>query len=168
MRSGRRLLVAVAAAIASGGLVAGGYLWASHRYDDRRAEVAERGAEVMSFDLERTTHIFKKLEHGGAQTVVADDPDDDAQIAEIRHHLRAETEAFRQGRFDDPAEIHGMEMPGLAALEKGYPRVAIRYEDVSAGGRISYTTDDRDLVDAIHAWFEAQVSDHGRHARGDS
>ena len=35
---------------------------------ERQAIVAERGAEVMPFDLERTTHIFEKIGNGGVTT----------------------------------------------------------------------------------------------------
>jgi hypothetical protein len=158
--------IAVGGAVGIAVLVAAGFLWAKQEgEDDRQAEVARRGAEVMSFDLETTTHVFEARRDGGVQTVVADDPRDDGGIREIRGHLRAEATAFRRGRFGDPARIHGAEMPGLAELEAGYRRVAIRYEDVSDGGRIRYATEDPDLVRAIHAWFRAQVSDHGEHAR---
>jgi hypothetical protein len=40
---------------------------------DRQEQVAEAGSEVMPFDLERTTHIFEKLENGGLQQVISDD-----------------------------------------------------------------------------------------------
>ena len=72
MRRGRAVALAAAAAIVAAGLVAAGYLWASGGEEDRQAEVAERGAAVMPFDLERTTHVFKALPDGGVQTVVAD------------------------------------------------------------------------------------------------
>jgi hypothetical protein len=36
-----------------------------------QAKVAARGAEVMPFDLDRTTHVFTKLPDGGVQTVTA-------------------------------------------------------------------------------------------------
>jgi len=62
------------------------------------------------------------------------------------------------------AAIHGDEMPGLAELEAGHAGIDVRYAGIPAGGRISYTTDDPDLVAALHAWGEAQVSDHGAHA----
>jgi hypothetical protein len=38
---------------------------------ERRAEVAQRGAEVMPFSLKATTHIFTKSEDGGSQQVIA-------------------------------------------------------------------------------------------------
>ena len=43
--------------------------------EQTRADVAEAGSTVMPFDLERTTHIFEGLEHGGLQTVLSDDGD---------------------------------------------------------------------------------------------
>ena len=130
----------------------------------RQAEVAERGASVMPFDLERTTHRFTKTDTGGVQTVVADNPQDDTQIGLIREHLTAEAERFRRGDFTDPASIHGGEMPGLDALRTHGGRITIGYDTIPDGARISYATDDITLRDALHHWFDAQVTDHGRHA----
>lgn len=135
---------------------------------ERQATVATRGVEVMPFDLERTTHIFQKLENGGLQQVVADDPDDTEQIALIRAHLAEEAERFQQGDFHDPAMIHGEDMAGLHELMMGAERIAIDYSELPDGAQILYTTEDRALVSAIHAWFDMQVADHGDHARGES
>jgi hypothetical protein len=132
----------------------------------RQAEVAERGASVMPFDLERTTHRFAKQADGGVQTVVADDPTDATQISLVREHLRREAEEFRLGRFDDPARIHGDDMPGLAALRTGVGRIDVAYADTPDGGRITYSTAETGLVTALHDWFDAQVGDHGSHATG--
>jgi len=128
---------------------------------DRQAEVAERGAEVMPFDLAATTHRFTKTSDGGVQTVTADDPNDDAQVRLIRQHLVEERARFARGDFDDPARIHGMDMPGVAELSAGYERISVHYADVTAGAELRYRTSDADLVDAIHAWFDRQVMDHG-------
>jgi hypothetical protein len=130
----------------------------------RQAEVAERGASVMPFDLERTTHHFTKTGAGGVQTVVADDPTDTNQITLIRQHLTAEVDRFRRGDFTDPGRIHGTEMPGLEALRAHGGRITIAYASTPDGARATYTTSDSRLRDALHAWFDAQVSDHGQHA----
>jgi hypothetical protein len=132
--------------------------------DSRQAEVADRGAEVMPFDLDRTTHVFTGRPDGGTQTVTADDPRDAGQVRLIREHLRTEAAAFAQGDFTDPATIHGDGMPGLATLRAGTDRITVRYRDLPAGGQLTYTTDDQALVDALHDWFAAQVTDHGEHA----
>jgi hypothetical protein len=131
---------------------------------DRQAEVARRGAEVMPFDLEATTHRFESTETGLVQTVIADDPRDAEQIASIREHLEEEAGRFAQGDFDDPATIHGHDMPGLAELREGAGSIDIRFEPRDDGARLTYTTDDPELIEALHRWGDAQVSDHGDHA----
>jgi hypothetical protein len=129
----------------------------------RQALVAERGAAVMPFDLERTTHIFEPLPEGGLQQVLADDPRDAAQVALIRSHLQEEAAKFQQGDFDDPAAIHGDAMPGLAELRAGYTQIEVTYAELPDGAQIRYTASDPAMVTALHAWFKAQLSDHGGH-----
>jgi len=131
---------------------------------DRQAEVAERGAQVMPFDLEATTHRFAPRVDGLVQTVVADDPDAADQVDLVRGHLTAEVERFAGGDFGDPASIHGDDMPGLAELSDGAGRIDVAYAEVASGATITFTTSDPDLVEALHAWGEAQVLDHGEHA----
>ncbi|MEU4710857.1 hypothetical protein AB0G00_30960 [Nocardia salmonicida] len=128
---------------------------------DRRAEVAERGAAVMPFDLDKTTHSFQPVADGGQQTVTAHNPTDIEQIRLIREHLTSETAKFTAGDFGDPATIHGDRMPGLADLRAGAARITVRYEELPDGARLFYTTNEPPLVSALHQWFEAQSSDHG-------
>jgi hypothetical protein len=130
----------------------------------RQARVAARGAQVMPFDLEQTTHVFQRLDDGGLQTVTAKDPSNEKQIALIQAHLQQETEKFRRGDFSDPARIHGDDMPGLAELKAGFEQIDIQYKALPNGAEIRYTTANPSLVMALHHWFMAQVSDHGRHA----
>ncbi|MFI6510928.1 hypothetical protein ACIBCT_25260 [Streptosporangium sp. NPDC050855] len=130
----------------------------------RQAEIAAKGRQVMPFDLERTTHRFTTSATGGVQTVTSDDPADTGQVALIREHLTKEAERFGRGDYGDPASIHGGRMPGLRDLEQGHDRITIGYAELPAGATITYTTTDPSLVKALHAWFDAQVTDHGRHA----
>ncbi len=135
----------------------------THDATQRHAEVAERGAEVMPFDLDRTTHIFEKREDGGLQQVISDDGDS-AEIALIREHLTEEATDFSNGDFHDPAMIHGDDMAGLHELTTGADRIDIQYSELPDGAQILYTTDDPALITALHSWFDQQVSDHGSHA----
>ena len=130
----------------------------------RQEEVAARGAKVMPFDLEQTTHVFQKLEDGGLQKVVVKDPSNKKQIALIQAHLKEESEKFRKGDFSDPAKIHGEDMPGLAELKAGARKIDVRYTALPDGAQIRYTTKDPKMVMALHQWFTAQLSDHGHHA----
>jgi hypothetical protein len=130
----------------------------------RQEEVAKRGAQVMPFDLEQTTHVFQKLEDGGLQKVVVKNPANKKQIALIQSHLKEESEKFRKGDFSDPGKIHGEGMPGLAELKVGAARIDVGYAALPDGAQIRYTTKDAKLIAALHRWFDAQLSDHGHHA----
>lgn len=131
---------------------------------DRQAEVAEKGRSVMPFDLDKTTHRFLPTENGLLEEVIADDPGDTSQITLIRQHLAAEAQRFQSGDFSDPARIHGHDMPGLANLTAGASKITISYADLPAGASLSFRTTEPTLVQALHDWGQAQVSDHGTHA----
>jgi hypothetical protein len=131
---------------------------------DRQAEVAAKGRSVMPFDLDKTTHRFIPTDGGLLEEVVADHPDDASQITLIRQHLAAEAERFRAGDFSDPARIHGQDMPGLAELSAGAAKITIAYADLPAGASLTFRTAEPALVQALHGWGRAQVSDHGSHA----
>jgi hypothetical protein len=164
----KRLAFTLISVLALAGAAAGVAAYAVVRAitDDqsRQEAVAERGARIMPFDLDKTTHVFRTSPDGGTQTVTAKNPSDGEQIALIRSHLKEEAERFSRGDFSDPAAIHDADMPGLAELSNGAARLRIEYVQIADGAMLTYTSDDEALVVAIHAWFDAQVSDHGRHA----
>jgi hypothetical protein len=131
----------------------------------RQAEVAQRGAEVMPFSLKATTHIFIKSDEGGIQQVIAKNPSDSGQIRLIREHLREIEMQFERGDFSGPARTHGTDMPGLAQFRAAKPgQISITYKDIKGGGELSYRSDDPKLVSSLHAWLDAQLSDHGADA----
>lgn len=134
--------------------------------DEKRLdEVAERGIHVMPFDLEKTTHVFSKTANGGIQQVIAKDKSDTEQIQLIRDHLLEISEEFEQGDFSKPAQIHGEGMPGLAELKTADPgQIKIEYIALPDGAQINYSTKSPQFIRAIHQWFDAQLSDHARHA----
>ncbi len=136
-----------------------------HQHQIRQAEVAAKGAEVMPFALDQTTHIFEPLDNGGLQTVIAKDATDTTQIGLIQAHLAEEAAKFQSGNFSDPAMIHGHDMPGLKVLSTGHRDIEIQYTALPNGAKIRYTTESEPLITAIHTWFAAQRSDHGHHAQ---
>ncbi|MGJ0516036.1 MAG: aspartate carbamoyltransferase [Methylomicrobium sp.] len=155
------LIISLSAAL----LMAASALAADKATENRLDEVAKRGAHVMPFSLEQTTHIFSKTEKGGLQQVIVKNNSNTGQIGLIRQHLSKISQEFMRGDFSDPAMIHDEDMPGLAELRKAPPgRIKIVYKELPNGAKIDYSTDDRQLIDAIHRWFDAQLSDHARHA----
>jgi len=131
--------------------------------EGRLREVAEAGARVMPFDLERTTHVFSEEPWGGEQRVISDHAEAE-QVALVRSHLAEEAERFARGDFTSPARIHGHDMPGLDVLRASAQMLEIRYTDVENGGSIAYRSQDPRVIAALHAWFSAQRADHGPHA----
>lgn len=133
--------------------------------EQRLDEVAERGSHVMPFDLKKTTHTFSKTDTGGIQQVIANDKSDTEQINLIRSHLSAITKEFKQGNFSNPEKIHGATMPGLSELKAAKSgQIKIVYKELPDGAEVIYSTHIEKLKLAIHQWFDAQLSDHARHA----
>jgi hypothetical protein len=129
----------------------------------RQVQVEHNSEKVMPFSMQSSKHVFVPTPTGGVQTVLVRDGNR-TQVGLVRSHLKKEAAAFARGDFADPASIHGGEMPGLRAMHAGANRIRVRYADVPNGARITYMTADPALVSAMHAWFKAQVNDHGAHA----
>ncbi len=129
----------------------------------RQTKIEHNSEHVMPFSMNATMHRFVPTPSGGVQTVLVHDGDP-KQVMLVRSHLRKEANAFARGDFADPASIHGGDMPGLKAMHAGAKRIRVRYAEVRNGATIAYATADPALVAAIHAWFHAQVADHGKHA----
>ena len=90
---------------------------------------------------------------------------DDVQIKLIRQLLRDIQEQFLKGDFSGPTHIHGQAMLGLAELKAAQPgQIAIEFRDIKDGAELTYTTTDAKMVTALHKWFDAQLSDHGKDA----
>ena len=161
-RESRGIFVIALCALFTAGL---GYFYFFGGEASREETVARFGSEIMPFDLDDTTHIFEPTSSGGVQTVVADDASDEEEVDLIRQHLEEEAQAFRDGDFSDPAFIHGDDMPGMKQLSNHLGALDVRYKEIDGGAQIVYETPHPELVEALHVWFEAQLTDHGEHAK---
>lgn len=141
------------------------YTQAQPASEARLDEVVQRGMHVMPFALDQTQHVFTKTAQGGVQQVIVKDKTNTKQIQLIRAHLAKIAQEFSHGDFSNPAKIHGEDMPGLAVLSKAQPQqLQISYTDLPDGGQIDYTSAKPELIAALHQFFDAQLSDHARHA----
>ncbi|GAB3537999.1 hypothetical protein GCM10027343_02590 [Noviherbaspirillum agri] len=96
---------------------------------------------------------------------MAKNSSDAAQVTLIRQHLQEIREQFLKGDFSGPSHIHGQDMPGLRELTQAKPgQLDIAYKDVKGGAQLTYKTKETVLVAALHRWFDAQLSDHGKDA----
>ena len=131
--------------------------------NQHQATVEKQSERVMPFTMDESMHVFSPSVSGGTQTVLVHGGDA-RQVALVRAHLRKEAAAFARGHFADPASIHGGRMPGLRVMHERASEIRVRYSDVPSGARIAYAARAPAVIAAIHAWFEAQVHDHGSHA----
>jgi hypothetical protein len=115
---------------------------------DHRVASDSSSGQAVTFDRGSMARSFQATEGGGIEQVVARDPVDALQVDRARAYLRGEAEAFQQGRYEDPARSHGMEMPGSKELEGGYSRVQTSYADLPNGGQLTYAGPDPVLVQA--------------------
>jgi hypothetical protein len=115
--------------------------------------LAAIGAPVMPFNVHSTTHVFQENQSGGIQQIVAKDSNDKALVAAIRSYLEAEAERFGNGDYSGP--FKGVR--NLKAVKPG--QIAITYRNVPAGAAVDYVGRDAAAVNAIHKWFDAQISD---------
>lgn len=133
---------------------------------DRKNAVREHGAAVMPFSMADTLHVFEKTPEGGVQRVEAR-PGHADQVLMIQHHLNDIAERFARRDFSGPAQIHGETMPGLEELKAAKPEeLSVAYRTVEDGAEVTYVGHTEAVRDAIHRWFDAQLSDHGHDATG--
>jgi hypothetical protein len=131
----------------------------------RQRAVAETGGTVMPFSLQATTHVFTKTPSGGTEQVVAKNAKDADQVRLTREHLASVAKAFAAGDYSSPEQIHGKDMPGLSALKRAKrSEIKVTYAAIESGGQITFMASDPSLVQALHEWFDAQLSDHGHDA----
>jgi hypothetical protein len=125
-----------------------------------------RGAMVMGFDQNRTTHHFYLYSDGGAIDVSVKDPDDASNRDAIRSHLPHIATMFGHGEFDAPMLVHDTRnVPGVAVMSTRNEQIVYRYTETSAGGRVDIRTSDVDALAAIHEFLRYQI---GEHHTGDS
>jgi hypothetical protein len=120
----------------------------------------QRGDQVMGFGHTQATHHFLIEKDGGVIQVETNDPADVRSRDQIRSHLAQVAEAFSQGDFAMPKEIHDRVMPGVPEMARLKDAISYRYEEMERGARVRITTADSTALEAVHSFLRAQIQDH--------
>lgn len=129
---------------------------------ERTDEVLQRSQPVLPFSLEQALQTFSKTVHGGVQHVVSKSTGDTRQIKLIQAYLLKLADEYRKGDFSETERIHGADMPGLTLLKTATTDdIKFEYKALENGAQIHYSTEYPQFVQALHIWFDAQISDHG-------
>lgn len=124
-------------------------------------EIRQRTQTVTPYDINKTKQMFTRTVHGGVQHVVAKSPEDSEQIKLIQAYLLKLSNNFSAGDFSETERAHGADMPGLARLKMAQPYdIKYEYKALPDGAQIHYSTEYPLLTQALHEWFDAQMSDH--------
>ena len=130
----------------------------------RQHMIHERSPMVMPFDMDKVTHYFIKNDSGGILRIKTKEISDTIQTALIQSHLKKEYTLFSNADFNDPKTLHGINMPGLKTLSESKGKFNVEYENLSNGAQIVFSSNDSEVINAIHKWFDAQIKDHGSDA----
>lgn len=127
--------------------------------DPRFAGVQARGATVMGVDQFTATHLFTPTPDGGLIELQRDTTDD-ADIAQVRQHMREIAAAFTRGDFSMPGMVHAMTVPGTPVMAARRDRITYLAEDLPRGAQVRIRTTDRTALAAIHEFLAFQRQDH--------
>jgi hypothetical protein len=122
--------------------------------------MTSRGEHVMGFDQHKTTHHFTLTKTGGVIQVTANDSSDSASRDHIRMHLQHISEAFSEGDFADPHEVHAEDPPGVSVMKARKEKLNYHYESITNGGRVVITTEDSPALKAVHEYLQYQIREH--------
>jgi hypothetical protein len=129
----------------------------SHSHDQG---VKERGAHVMGFDQDKTTHSFRLHPDGGAVDISVKDRGDAANRDAIRSHLPHIAQMFGDGNFEAPMLIHATKVPGTDQMAALKNRIRFAYVETPRGGRLDIFTTDAEALRAVHDFMRFQIEDH--------
>ena len=132
----------------------------AHDPETHHRDMLTRGAQAMGFDQERTVHHFLLYKDGGAIDVSVKEASDHANLHAVRQHLQEIAGLFKTGDFGKPALTHAQQVPGTVDMTRLKDRIAYRYEETAAGGRVRIVTRGADALAAVHAFLHFQIEDH--------
>jgi hypothetical protein len=127
---------------------------------DHTAEMNSRGAQVMGFSQEKTTHHFVLTFDGGEIDVRANDVKDTKSRDEIRTHFQHIARRFVDGDFTDPMLVHATNVPGTAVMKQRKDELHWDFVETQRGAKLVITADNKPALDALHEFLKFQIEDH--------
>jgi len=118
--------------------------------------------QSLPYAVDRALEGFAKTANGGIMQIIAKSANDSQQIKLMQQYLRQTAEEYQKGDFSSTERFHGTDMPGLAQMKAAKAGgVKYEYKALNNGGQIIFSSEDPQLLNALHAWIDAQVKEHG-------
>ena len=127
------------------------------------SSMLERGNIAMGFNQNKIMHHFIATPTGGAIMIVALNSSDNDTIKQIRNHVLDIQNEFSQGNFTKPFFIHAQQVPGTKLMTEKKDLIRYSIRQINNGSVLLLTTDDQQLIAAIHQFIAFQTAQHSGH-----
>jgi hypothetical protein len=127
---------------------------------DHTSQMNSRGAHVMGFSQEKTTHHFTLSFDGGIIEVLTNDLKDTANLDQIRTHFHHVSHMFAEGNFTDPMLVHAVNVPGTAVMTQQKDALHWNVVETPRGARMLIAADNKSALEALHQFLRFQIEDH--------
>jgi hypothetical protein len=120
----------------------------------------ERGNIAMGFNQNKITHHFIATPTGGEIMIVALNSGDNDTIKQIRNHVIDIQKEFSRGNFTKPFFIHAQQVPGTELMTEKKDLLKYSILEVKNGFALLLTTNNQQLIEAIHQFIAFQTGQH--------
>lgn len=118
--------------------------------------------QSLPYAVDQALEGFAKTPNGGIMQIIAKSANDTKQVKLMQQYLRQTAEEYRKGDFSSTERFHGSDMPGLARMKSAKAgEIKCEYKALPNGGQIQFSTEHPQLLNALHAWMDAQIKEHG-------
>lgn len=131
-----------------------------HKNENHHQHVNQRGDREMGFSHAKTTHHFRLKSDGGIIEVIANKASDTTSRVQIHRHLKSIAQKFSDGDFSSPKIIHGKIPPGAEMMKNFKSEIKYTYQKIRYGGQVHISTNNPELLKAIHEFLRFQIQDH--------
>jgi hypothetical protein len=126
-------------------------------------DMIERGNMAMGFNQSKIMHHFIATPTGGEIMIVALNSTDNNTIRQVRNHIMDIQKDFSEGNFTKPFFIHAQEVPGTKLMTERKDLITYDIMQINNGSILLLTTDDQQLISAIHQFIAFQSAQHTGH-----
>lgn len=123
----------------------------------------ERGNIAMGFNQNKIIHHFIATPTGGEIMIVALNSSDNDTIKQIRNHVVDIQKEFSKGNFTKPFFIHAQLVPGTELMTEKKDLLKYSILEVKNGSALLLTTNNQQLIGAIHQFIAFQTGQHSGH-----
>jgi hypothetical protein len=122
-----------------------------------------RGNMAMGFNQSKIAHHFIATPTGGKIMIGALNSRDNSTVKQIRSHVLDIQREFSQGNFTRPFFIHAQQVPGTKLMGEEKDLIGYSVRQLNNGSVLSLTTNNQQLIAAIHQFIAFQTAQHHGH-----